>query len=248
MALQAHATLFAGSIGANQNRMAEVLRLSAMEHGLPLTIHEITDQDSDVKQLARSGCKQTWIDNARKAKHHNRIIQEAKDGDLLCMLDADTMITGDLSEVESMEFDLAYTVRPPGAKWKLNTGVYFVRVSPNMKSTVDMWKWMTHRLLEFGSDHDYWRKDRGYGGTHQAALGCLIEQGNYLHQKLVPLPCKIWNCVPSVVSTAPNPKVVHIMGQMRRWCLNGGKPNSEKARRLVKVWRQFDSKALCPTN
>ena len=83
-------------------QLAAVLEISAATNSpdTPLTIHEITNEDKDVISRARSSCPKTFVDNARKTKHHNEIIHQSADGELLGMIDADTMVLSDLSEIE----------------------------------------------------------------------------------------------------------------------------------------------------
>lgn len=242
--MRAHAVLFQSATPERYARMADVLVASAAEWNLPLTVHEIANADEDVKQYARQSCKRTWIDNARKAKHHFRIIEQAKDGDVLCMIDADAMITGDLSDVEQMDFDLAYTVRPPGATWKINTGVYFVRITEQVRSFAYDWFQETLAMLMDQKRHDYWRKEKRYGGIHQAALGRGLEPICPAPSfKMLPLPCETYNCVPSVIEQAESPKVVHIMGRTREWCFGRTRPTTPNAKKWAEKWREYDARS-----
>lgn len=236
--MQLHALLFGSS--SRYERMAAVLARSAGNTPHLMTIHRITDTDDDLRPMARDSCKQTWVNNARKAKHHCQIINSAEDGELLGMIDADTMILGDLSEIESMEFDIAYTVRPPKSKWKLNTGVYFVRVSERMKKFCREWYAMVCEMLSNEKLHLEWKNERKYGGIHQAAFGWMIENSGVDFSALA-LPCEIWNCVNGCYATAENPKIVHLMeGTMRHWCLDGAKAENANAQRLADKWRAYE--------
>lgn len=242
--MQLHSTLFANST-LEYARMADVLVLSAAENTPhKLTIHEISDADNDLRAIARAGCKATWLNNARKAKHHCRIIQEAQDGELLGMIDCDAMVLRDLSAVEAMEFDLAYTVRPPGQPWKLNTGVYFVRVSELTKAWCAEWLETVKRMLADATLHEHWRRTQRYGGTHQAAFGYMLNNEHLRHvMRFAELPCEEWNCVSQCWGKAENPRIVHIMGQMRGWCF-GAKCTNANARRFVEKWRGYDKRCL----
>lgn len=239
--------LFASESFERYERMVRVLELSAAENSpaTPLTIHRIDSQDEELRVLARTNCKRLWIDNARKARHHQRIIRDAADGDVLCLIDADTMILGDLSEIGSLDFDLAYTVRPPGSKWKLNTGVYFVRVSDRVRRFCYLWLMNVEKMLADVKFHEHWRKQKRYGGIHQAAFGCQLEALDEADPLIhaLPLPCETWNCVSRCWDSAESPKIVHIMGQLRQWCFDKPKPRGERERQLVARWREYDGRS-----
>lgn len=250
--MRLESVLFHSSYAARYERMANVLRLSAAENSpaTPLNITRIYDADEDVKACARQNCRVGYIDNARKAKHHCRIINEARDGEVLGMLDADTMVLGDLSEAEEMEFDIAYTVRPHIAKakshWKLNTGVYFVRVNYLTSWFCQEWFAVVKRMLADDELHNTWKRDKGYGGTHQAALGWLLEETEWPTLTLLPLPCEKWNAVPSCIEQSPSPKVVHIMSSTRQCCFGDRKPTGDNLKQLVEKWQEYDAKASVP--
>jgi len=249
--MRLEAVYFRGQFTERHAAMANVLRLSATENSptTPLSITEITEPDDELKAIGPGKLNAQWLDNARKAKHHNEIIQAAEDGEVLGMLDTDTMVLGDLSEIESMDFDLAYTIRPPGSsKWKLNTGVYFVRVNGNVRRFVGRWYQAVLDMLADPILHHHWKKTRGYGGIHQAALGFLLESSYYMPVKLLQLPCETWNCCSKLWDKTDNPKIVHIMGQMREWCLGGRPAPTEAERRLVERWKAYDERSKSPNS
>lgn len=232
--------LFPGKHPEQFERMAAALERSAENTPHPLTIHRITDPDEDVLSAARSECTPAWINNARKAKHHARIIDAAADGELLGMIDADAMILGDLSEVESMNFDIAYTARPPQSKWRINTGVYFVRVSWRMRWFCNLWRIKAIEMLGNAAFHLKWKNEHRYGGIHQAAFGWMLENAG-IDFSAVALPCEVWNCVNGCYATAENPKIVHLMaGSMRRWCMDGLCAENDNAQRFADKWREYD--------
>lgn len=223
-------------------RMADVLRLSAAENSpsTPLTLHLIENEDRDIIRLARPGCAKTWIENARKAKHQARIVREAENDDVLCMIDADVMVLRPLDELPG-EFDIAYTVRPPGSQLKLNTGVYFVRVSNATRCFCDQWELVCRQMLQSAALHDEWREERAFGGIHQAALGYMLSVNSVC--KIVELPCAEWNCVDGLWSTAANPRVLHIMGSLRDCCFRQVRPSGPTMQRYVERWRAYDHQA-----
>ncbi len=227
-------------------RLASVLRKSAAINSpdTPLTIHEITEPDEDVIHQARENCEQTFIANARKTKHHVRIISEATDGELLCMIDADTMVMSDLSEISGVDFDLAYTVRSipqnPLHPWKINTGVYFVRASAAIRAFAERWYATALEMLADKSLHHYWCNEKYYGGLNQAALGYQIEMQYDKRLRLLELPCPTWNSVNGNWKQPCEAKIVHIMASLRDWCLGGTVRKNIHEQQLVEQWMRYD--------
>ena len=236
------AVYFSGKLTRQHTRLAAVLARSAAVHSpaTPLEVHAIAGVDEDLRAVVRGRVHRQWLDNARKAKHHCRLIEAAADGEVLGMLDTDTMICRDLSELAAVEFDFAYTVRPAGGPWKLNTGVYFVRVSQATRVFVRSWYATVQAMLADAKFHRYWKQERRYGGIHQAALGCLLETDPLL-PRCLPLPCEEWNCVSGTWATAPAPRIVHVMGRLRDWCLKDKPAPTDRERQLVEQWKAFET-------
>jgi len=239
--MRLESVLFKSSHADRYERMANVLRASAAEHSpaTPLNITRVYDPDDDVKAIARLNCKTTYIDNVRKAKHHCKIVREATYGELIGFLDVDAMVLGDLSEVMGMDFDIAYTKRPEHHKWKLNTGVYFVRIRESTQKFVSRWFATAMGMLNDYEFHEQWKRHNKYGGTQQAAFGWMIENFD-LGLKLLPLDCESWNVVPPCIDDSHDVKVVHIMSSMREWCFGRSRAKGEKQIALVETWREYD--------
>ncbi len=242
--------LFSGRQPAAYRRMARVLALSATEHSpaTPLSIVEVTEPPTDINAVASRHCKTQWRENARKSKHHNRIVQEEGAGgwglgagEVIGFLDIDMLVMGDLSPIERYEFDVAYTVRPAGSRWKLNTGVYFVRCLEAGRRFMAAWNETVYRMLADPVLHQQWRVKLCYGGIHQAALGYLVEsrESRVEGVRLLELPCAEWNAV-SGVWNAEAPRVVHLMGQLRCACFGRCACRDPKARRWVEAWQRYD--------
>lgn len=221
--------------------MASVLRASAADHSpsTPLNITRIYDRDDDVASMARLGCRRTHIDNARKSKHHCRIVRDAEKGELIGFIDVDAMVLGDLSEVQSMDFDIAYTVRTPECKWRLNTGVYFVRITERVQKFVSSWYAMSLRMLSDKRLHEEWKRNKRYGGLHQAAFGWMIENSSE-DLKLLALPCESWNVLPNVIEESYDVRVVHVMSSFREWCFGRNRAKTDKQRALVERWQEYN--------
>lgn len=226
--------------------MARVLGASAAENSpaAPLSVHRFSYAQ---EFPARDAAKKTWHDNARKAYHHAAIINNASDGEVLGMLDADTMVLRDLSEMESMHEDIAITYRPPGSRWLMNSGVYFVRISERTKRFASEWFSATCAMLQDAELHDLYREKKRFGGTHQAAFGWMLEnRASDLRVMVGERQCAEWNCVNGCYETAENPRIVHLMKHsMRRWCLEDRPAPNANAQRLADKWKQYD--AQCAT-
>jgi hypothetical protein len=153
-------------------RMVDVLRLSVAENSpaTGLTVRCPENADREVFSVARHKCNRVWIENCRKAKHHAQIIRESEPGELLCMIDADTMVLRPLDSLEQSGFDIAYTTRPAGSQWRLNSGVYFVRVSEATRAFCDQWEQVCLTMLADEQLHHEWRVQHAYGGIHQAGV------------------------------------------------------------------------------
>lgn len=224
-------------------RMVDVLRLSVAENSpaTPLSVHMPSSDDGAIFDIARHECKRAWIENCRKAKHHAQIIREAKAGELLCMIDADAMVLRPLECIENLEFDVAYTSRPADSSgWRINSGVYFVRISDATKRFFDELEQVSMVMLADEVLHHEWRTEYSYGGLHQSAFGYMLKHFESPILKFCSLPCAEWNCVDGIWSTAADPRIVHIMGQLRDCCfrkLTGGGPALQK---LVERWRSYD--------
>jgi hypothetical protein len=221
-------------------RMADVLKLSCAENYPDgrLSIHLVDCADKELFAMARRKCERRFIENARKMKYHAQIIRAAADGELLCMLDCDMMVLRPLEPMPSDDFDLAYTPRPAGSNFRINTGVYWVRVSNALKSFVDAWEHAVQEMLKDEALHHEWRVQHRYGGIHQAAFGYMLQRASGL--EIAELPCAEWNCVDGLWALATNPRLVHIMGQLRDCCFRHLRPGSPAMARMVEKWRSYD--------
>jgi hypothetical protein len=239
--MRLHSILFRSYNDTNYERLARVLVSSAAENSpaTPLELHRIREHDFDLRAVGskRRGPSMGYIENTRKSRHHTRLITAAADGDVLGMLDCDTMILRDLSPVADLEFDLAYTVRPADCRYKLNTGVYFVRVSNRIRRWMTEWHDTCLKMLADEAFHFRWRTDELYGGIHQAALGWMLAHNRTI--RFLELECAEWNSVSSTWGS-PRARVVHVMGQLRKMCFGQvAIPNSD-VRKVVEKWRGYD--------
>lgn len=218
----------------------------------PLVLHRIIEPDEDLieainKRPNVQSRKQLYLDNARKTKHHTRIVHEAKDGEVLCLLDADMMVLGDLSDVaETLAGrELAYTVRPERSRYPFNTGVVFVRVCSEARAFFWLWEYTVREMLAKPAFHAI--NKTCFGGINQAAFGYLVANLPAYRTDFLMLSCEYYNCEHDCLKRKmfdrERTKVVHIHGTLRRVLFNAEQTNNEQVLYLADVWRKFEAEA-----
>jgi hypothetical protein len=125
-------------------RMVRALERSAAVNSphTPLDVVRITPDWSRLAERWRRGHdpqRESLLANTAKLEAWGRAVESAAGGELIGLLDADLLVTGELAEVELLSFDLAYTERPAGARYPLNGGVVFLRVSDGTRSFMRRW-------------------------------------------------------------------------------------------------------------
>ena len=220
-------------------RMAQVLERSCKENSpnTPITIRRIESADEELFHMGKKKVR-TYIDNARKTKHHRNIVLEAKDGELIGLLDCDMMVLKDLSPVEHYNFDFAFTPRPQGSHRLINSGAVFVRVSDKTRDWYIRWYENVEKL--FRDDKLFVKWSKLFGGVNQSSLGMLLTEPHDL--QLEELTCLEWNLIydhwkkfnPMVT------RIVHIQGVLKEACVGKGRATQPEVRRLVPIWRSFE--------
>lgn len=222
--MQLHTILFnVPRRGSDYDRLARVLARSVEVNspGTPLELHYIELADPELEGVGRN-IKATIIDNARKTKHHCQIVQDTPDGELICLLDCDTMVLGDLSEMDRDGFDFAYTMRPEGSRYPINSGVVFVRVSHITKAFYRDWYANVQVLLNDPGQLAHWKPR--YGGINQCGLAATLREYRDI-LTTAELPCPIWNCEnESWKHFGEFTKVVHLVPPLRQAVLKKGGP------------------------
>jgi hypothetical protein len=156
------------------------------------------------------------------------------------MMDVDLLVLQDLSPIENLDFDLAYTTRKKRTA-PVNSGVVFVRVSERTKVWYEKWYENVLNLLESRTLFSQWR--RRYGGINQCGLGMLLESSHDL--KLLSLPCQVWNlCYDEHNKIQSGTKIVHIHGGLRMCLFHNRRPIPHPYRQLVKLWRGYEEEML----
>jgi hypothetical protein len=216
--------------GEDLDRLVAVLEHSVRLHSpmTPLTVH---------REQANTGgdSRGRWLANVAECSRRTRIWREAvdalPDGEVLGLIDADTCVLGDLTEIELRAFDVAYTVRPNWARYPLNGGVVFVRGGERARQFFRDWVELDAELQR----GDVPELLDAYGAIDQAALSHLV---NFSTQKarVIALPCAVWNCEDSTwAQFSDHTKILHIKGNLRRCCLGHREPG-ETYERVHAAW------------
>lgn len=206
---------------------------------IPFDVHRM-DRDRTSRSAntcAKAAQKLSFVDNTHKMRAWNRIAQETPDGEIVLLLDADTFLTGDPSILESMEFDVAYTARPEGSSFPLNSGVVPFRGGPVARAFFAEWLEVNEEFLADGTRHQTFRER--YGGINQAALGAMLERGSATG--ILRLECAEWNCEDTTWKAfdPDSTKVVHVKSALRRVCLGLQTPSPHHLP-LLEAFRKLD--------
>ncbi len=230
--------------GDDYARLAAVLQESARVHcpGVDFTLHHAPSVTDEIMAVGR---RRQWLfqRNAMKTFMHNQIVQSAKCGEAICLMDCDTMILRDLSLVWWSKFDFAYTVKSPNSGYVCNSGVVFVRVSERTKEFYSAWWQTVLRMLSDEAFHKKWKEK--WGGINQAALGWILENHNGtsggVHVK--ELKTAEWNaCKHDWPTALDKAHVVHILEPLKRCCLQGI-ATSDPVQNIANVWHRFEKLA-----
>jgi hypothetical protein len=156
--------------------------------------------------------------NAQKMDLWCRTIVEAPLGDRICLMDSDTFLVNGLDGVWDQNFDIALTVRD--FIIPINTGVVFVRVTPETKAFFQRWLDVNAAMYVDVPFHMQWKPK--YGGMTQSSLGYILESGDH-GLNVLTLPCLEWNCEDSCWG-AFDPavtRVLHVKSVLRRLVFQG---------------------------
>lgn len=219
-------------------RLARALTRSAAANS-PATSLDLIHPDPEHERLAalwRRGHdpqRDSLIANTRKLEIWQEAVEAAPAGEVLGLLDCDLLILGDLSEIELLRFDVAYTSRPAAAPYPLNAGVFFIRVSERSRGFLADWRALNSRMLTDPRLHEPARQR--FGGINQASLGILLERAGV---DALALPCVTWNCEDaSWLSFGPRTRIVHVKSQLRQACF-GERALEPWSRPLVTAWKR----------
>jgi hypothetical protein len=224
-------------------RMLRVLELSAAEHSpaTPLVVHRREGHGGATRAALDPGSA-SFADNSHKMRLWREIVDGAADGEMIGLIDADMMVTGGLAGAAGLAGDVIYTARPEGARFPLNSGVMFFRVSPRVRRWVHVWHGLNEGMLRDARRHAEWRER--YGGINQAAFGeTLAIAGELMPEVDVrAVPCAVWNCEETGWADfkVGETRLVHLKGRLRRVLRDGRMARLPQVRRICEMWRRFD--------
>jgi len=224
-------------------RMAAAMERSAAENSpaTPLAIIRADGEHDRVESIGAGAPNDerrlSLTANVRKIELWDEAVQAAKDGEVLGLLDCDTLILGNLAPVEAMAFDFAYTVRPAGSEYPFNAGVIFIRAGAAARRFFVRWRAENLRLLADSGAHVPLRAR--FGGINQAALGSILPTAGI---DLLELSCVEWNCeftTWGVFRPSGVTRVLHLAGRLRQACF-GQRMVTPDLAPLVALWRRYD--------
>ena len=135
--------------------------------------------------------KPSWASNIVKLEIWNDLIQKSNTGDKIALLDCDTLVTKDFSDVFNNDFDVAFTDKPE-PEGTFNGGVIFVNVNDASKEFFNIFLKINYKMLEDKEFHEKYRKK--YSGMNQSAMGYLYELYSKDNKYILKvLPGKLYN-------------------------------------------------------
>lgn len=150
------------------------------------------------KEFGQQYKHQVWAKEARKANCP------------VVLMDTDTIILNDISEVFEQDFDIAITTRD-SKNW-LNAGVVFVKPTQKAYRILELW------TKEIDNAKNYRRKT-GHAGYAQPVFVWLYNN-NKFDGKIIKVPCNKYNCVQEWGSYK-TASVIHIKSGLRRSLMSG---------------------------
>lgn len=222
-------------------RMVRVLTHTAVQHlaGWDLDIASFAPDQALSSPLGVQGN----VDNTVKLDEWCKAVWCAQEGDRLLLLDADTVILRPLDDIWDRQFDVAYTVKPKGARFPLNAGVVFVRVSARSRAFMRSWQTQNRIFLEDAKEFQVWR--HMYGGLNQTALAVLLRSDD--SAGLLKLPCAEWNVEDEHWATFDPAvaRILHCKSELARGIL-ARSAIDPKLRPLVRRWRELEAETMRP--
>jgi hypothetical protein len=227
-------------------RLARVLEASIREHCPDWTL-DLQVLRADANMYSPLG-DQRAVANTRKLDSWCAAVAAAEPEDRLLLLDADTLVRRSLDDVWTLPFDLAYTVKPEGARYPFNGGVVFLRVAARTQTFIRMWRDVNAFFLEHPLEHQVWQPP--FGGINQSALGMLFVSSDqawpdrfkgYRHGlDIQRLPCLEWNCEDEHwdVFDPEVTRIAHFKSELQKLLFTGYADGGNPA--LVKEWTAME--------
>jgi hypothetical protein len=232
--------------GTRYSRLTRVLAHTAAVHCREWD-RQIAHLGSLPSTLTSAKGNPSHIWNTQKLHAWVEAVDEAADGDRVLLMDTDMFITRPLDPLWDRAFDIAYTARRHShrqAKFPHNGGVLAVRVSPQSRRFMAMWRAINDAFLGDVRQHQAWWPQ--YQGINQSAFGCLMETGGH-ECHVIGLRCLEWNCENSEWASfdPQTTRIVHVKSKLRRALFNIPNPrDGVVSARLVAMWRGLEAQAM----
>lgn len=235
-------------------RMAEALKRSVEQNSPDAEFVEIvTGRPEEQPGLLRH-----YTDNHEKLCFWRDAFNSLDDGDEVVLMDADTIVLGDLSPAFGEPYDIGWTWRP--GRLPVNSGVVYLRCNDRSRAFMDAWVRRDTQLMNHRGLADHGR--RKYGGANQASFMWLITHGG--GQDIADchaLMCKHWNSVDQTWCDfdEKHTRVLHIKSRLRDACIGAetsaffktlktlsvdGMESQITIDRLAEIWRKYDRQGV----
>lgn len=180
--------------------------------------------------------KNSYVANSIKLNYWAKKIKEESGN--ICLIDGDTVVIKDVSEVFDKDFDIAYTRRSVGVNIPINGGLLFVKASDRVHDFFDKWVLTNNEMLSNKSLHALWYKK--YNGINQASFGYMLEQYKS-NLKIIELPGKIYNACDRIdwIQVNDMTKILHVKSELRMACIQNIVPPQYK--KAVEIWKRYEN-------
>lgn len=221
---------------AKYTRLAEALACSVAENTdceLQVIIGEADLETKDTRHY------QHYIGQTEKQRAWNKIVQEAQQDELLCLLDADMLVLKDIAHVFEGEFDICYTHMPFDKHFRLNTGVLFVKTNERTKAFFNKWREVNEEMQASEGFHKLWHPL--YQGMDQTSFGYMVENHPEI-ANLASVPCMHYNaCFKESWKLTENTHILHVKGLLRELVLGTTTDGTENFREAIATWHHFNN-------
>lgn len=226
-------------------RLLQALEKSVQHNSpkTPLNVVRFTEDwvSQAANKFSTKEAQQSFVDNTNKMRAWEQVMLSHEDGDVLIIIDCDTLVLKDLSDVEADlgDNDVAFTMKYAKGHFPFNSGVIITRVNERSREFFKQWREINEQFLADGRKHETYRAK--YGGINQAALGYMIDNNQIKGLNIKPLTCQEWNCEDSEwINLDHRTRILHIKSDLRRACLTGRLPVTwSRKERLFKGIEQF---------
>jgi hypothetical protein len=196
-----------------------------------LVAHVVDSPEPDLHYAPEQPRRTEFINNTRKARYHRQVVEQAADGEVICFLDCDTLVMGEI-DLEFFADAIAFT---RGRYTRINSGVYFLVVGEKTREFLREWEREAIRLLFNPKDAESLYPM--FGGIHQAALSRIAVPNLIIDI----IPSAHWNCTAFDLPTfSEETRIVHLTGLLRSAVLGHDVPKSiaEQAAPIINEWNQ----------